>query len=395
VKFYISLAWFLLFAYALTVVVLLPIRAFAQERDGKLLHVLGTRPVSRFGILFSRFLAGVVVGAVVLSIGCAVVGAGSVVVARRAGVDTAMFSGCAVHPLPPRDVPPEEVERLAEELRRDPAFLDRHGEEGVRRMARQALSVWRVKGGEEVPVVWEGLPAGVRAGRLRFLPRVYPPWEDVEGEFRLGGTSLRRRLRSGIPEEFTFGEDAIGRDGRLRLSVKAVATGDVLVNFRSPEGLAVYTPEIGLLENLFRAGAAALTVVAAVGAFGVLAGATVSYPVGILAVVVMVLFGLGSSIFTEAVSEFTETLEHRHGGEATRELIPLAVRQVWQRVMLWALEIMPSLGSFDPGTELAEGRSVPLTRVARSALTGPVFRGGIALLIAWVLFRRQELGKRG
>ncbi len=395
VKFYITVAWFLLFAYTLTLVVVLPIRAFARERDGKLLSVLGTRPVSRLGFLLSRFLSAVVVGAILLGIGCAVVGAGARVVARRFGVDMVVLSGCAVHALPPRSVPPAAVEELADELRQDTAFLDRYGEEGVRRMARQALSVWRLHSGEEASIVWEGLPPRLRNGRIRFLPRVYPAWEEVEGEFRVGTTVVRRRLRSGVPEEFAVPQEAVGEDGRLRLFVTAVAEGDVLVNFRPPDGLAVYTPEVGFLENLFRAGAVVLTVVAAVGAFGVLAGATVSYPVGILAVVVMVLLGLGSTIFTEAVSEFTAPLEHRHAGEPVRELIPLAVRQVWQRIMLWALEIMPSLGSFDPGTELAEGRIVGLSRVAHSTLAGPIVRGGVALGIAWLLFRRQELGRRG
>ena len=136
-----------------------------------------------------------------------------------------------------------------------------------------------------------------------------------------------------------------------------------------------------------------LTFLAAMAALGVLSGSTLSYPVGLLAVVVMVLMALGHSIFTEAVREFTGVLGHHHG-EAPPELIPLALRQVWQKVMLVVLEALPTLGGVDPGSALAEGRSIPLGSVGRAFLEGTLLRGGCAFFIAWVLFRRQELAKR-
>jgi hypothetical protein len=394
VKFYLTVGWFLVFAFALVLAVALPLRVFAQEREEKLDLVLGARPATRFGILAARYLASVLVGAAALCAGAAVLWAGATVLGRRAGATGDFLAGCSVHPVPPPAVPAARVEELARELERDEAFLARHGEAGVRRIARESLAVWRLAGGDEKVIEWTGLPRTAAAGRIRFLPRVYPPWEEVEAEFRAGGQAVRRRLRSGVPAEFALGAGAIDGAGRLRLAVRIDAAGAALVNFRPPDGLAVYVPAIGFARNLLRAAALFLTVVGAFAAFGVLAAATLSSSVGGLAVVVMVVIGLGASLFTEAVGEFTAPLGHHHGGEPHGERIPLAVRRVWQQVMLWTLRLAPGLGALDPGTEVAEGRAIPWERIGASALARTCARGGAALLVAWLLFRRQELGRR-
>jgi hypothetical protein len=394
IRFYVTIAWFLVFAASLASAVIVPLRLFAQERSGKLLHLIGTRPLSRFGFIATRFATGLLAGVLVLAIGGGVIAGGVAVLAHRRGVDAGFLAGAAVFPLPPREVSSRALDELARQLGADEAFREQHGDAGVRRIALTALSTWRLSAGEEATITWSGLPRDLGAGRIRFRPRVYPVWEEVEAEFRFGREVVRQRLRSGVPAEFPFGPDAVTGDGDLPLTVRVIADGKPVVVFEPPDGLGVYVPYITFGENLLRAGALVLMLVAACAALGVLVGATLSYPVGILAVVVIVLLGLGSTLFTQALSEFTEPLGHYHHGETVREPLPAAVRDVWRQIMLAALRVVPTLGTLDPGTELAEGRSIGMARIAAFGLDAAVLRGGGALLAAWLLFRRQELGKR-
>jgi len=394
VKFYLTVAWFLVFAYSLALSVMLPVRTFAREKREKLLQVLGARPISRFGLLWARFLAALGTGGAAVLIGCVCVWAGVKITASRMGVDLSSLSGSHVYPLAPREVPESEVAALARELARDRTFLRRHGPEGILRIARSALSARRLGDGDETVIVWEGLPPGAPAGRIRFLPRIYPPWSQVQATFEVGGKTYTRDLSPDVPAAFAYPAGAVDSEGRLRVRISIKADSNGLVTFRVPDGLSVYVPEMGFGENLLRAGALVMALVGAVAAVGVLVGALLSYPVALLAVMVTVLLGLGSTLFTRAVQEFTGPLEHRHAGEPAHEYIPLPVREVWRKVMLYVLSAAPSLGSFDPGTELAEGRSISSYRILKGAFSQTFLRGGTALLLAWVFFRKRELGRR-
>lgn len=208
VKFYLSVAWFLLFAYSMATVVFLPVRFFAKERDERIIHILGTRPVSRFEFIWARFLSCIMVGSVLLSIGCIVIGAGAKALAVTRGMDLSFLSGCTVFPAPKKKVPQRQVAALARELAQDEAFLGRHGEEGVLQIAEQSLSMWRLKENETAHIVWQGLDVGSAGGRIRFVPQVSPVWEDVEISFSFGGRTLRRIGQPGVPREILFPAEA-------------------------------------------------------------------------------------------------------------------------------------------------------------------------------------------
>ncbi len=392
-KFYVTAAWALLAGYCVVVVGFLPLRFFGSERTERQIHLLGTRPVSRFAFIGARFCASVLVGGAVLACGCLVIRAGTGVLAGRLGIDTDALTGCMVHPAPPREVPEGQVRELAAALARDEEFLRRHGEEGVAAIARENLSVWRLKDGETARITWRGLRRCEAPVRVRVNARIFPPWEVITVQFGMGGETFARELQSGVPIEFSVAGTAIDAEGACSVAVAVPEGKELLVYFPQADGLALYLPEVGFGGNLARAGLLFFAFLAAIGGFSVLAGASLSHAVGVLAVAVLVFVALGAGMLTEAAQQFTGTLEHSHG-RAAPEPVPLALREAWQTVLLGMLAVVPVMHDVDPGTELTEGRTIALGAAGATAFYGAGLRGGGALLLAWLLFRRRELGRR-
>jgi len=396
VKFYLSLGWFLCYAFGLGVGVFSPVRSFARDQEERLNLLLGTRPVPALSVLLGKFLASLCAGAVALLAGCLVLYAGSAIVAARRGVSLSELRGCRPYDLPLRAVSPLAVDSLARELARDTAFLERYGREGVRRIALRSLSVWRVGAGESITVKWSGLPPGVEGTYLRFTPRIYPPWSDAYVKVTAGGRTIERRLRTSIPERIDLPQGAIEPDGALTVTVAVTQTGDsrALVAFVPPDGIAVYVPETGFLGNLLRGALVAIVVAGALAAFGVLAGSALSYPVAVLAGMTFIIVGLGAGLFTEALREFTGPLQHHHGPGPVQEPIPLPVREAWRFVVSAVLKAFPSLGDFDIGLALGDGRLIPLSAALKNFALNLCARGGAALALAWIIFRKREMGRR-
>ncbi|HAK97497.1 MAG TPA: hypothetical protein DCM87_21535 [Planctomycetes bacterium] len=392
-KFYVTAAWLLLAGFSVCVVAYLPLRFFGAERAGRQVHLLGTRPVTRAAFIGARFCAGVLIAGAVLAAGCAVIGAGASVCARRLGIEREALAGCAVRPAPPKPVSAGQVRELAAVLGRDAAFLERHGERGVAAVARESLAVWRLTEGESARIVWPDV--GPREGglRVRVNARVFPPWEIVEVEFRAGAEVMRREIQSGVACELRLPGDAIGPDGALAVTVALPAERKALVYFPPGDGLALYLPEIGFGENLARAGLLFFAFTAAIGGFTVLSSAALSRAVSALAAAVIVFAALSANTLSEAAAQFTGTLGHSHG-EAAPEPLPRGVREVWQKAVTGMLAVVPTMRGIDPGAELVEGRTIGFGAVAAVAVHGTLLRGGGALLLAWLVFRRRELGKR-
>ena len=393
-KFYVTAAWLLLAGFSVGLIAYLPLRFFGAERAGRQALLLGTRPVPRAAFIAARFCAGALITGAVLAAGCAVIGAGAGVCARRLGIETEALTGCAVRPAPPKPVSAGRARELAEALGRDAAFLERHGADGVAAMARESLAVWRLTEGQSATIVWPD--AGPREGgvRVRVKARVFPPLELAEVEFRAGTEIVRRELQNGVACEFRLPGAAIGPDGALGLTVTLPADRKLLVYFPPEDGLALYLPEIGFGANLARAGLLFFAFTAAVGGFTVLSGATLSRAVSALAAAVIVFAALSANMLSEAAAQFTGTRGHYHG-EAVPEPLPPALRAVWQKAVAGMLAVIPTTRGIDPGVELVEGRTIGFGAAAAVAAHGTLLRGGGALVLAWLLFRRRELGKRG
>lgn len=395
-KFYVAAAWLLVMAYGLALVLALPVSWFAHERRTRRIQLLAVRPLSRAGYLCARTAACAAAGGGALVLGVMAVWGGAQIVAARAGVPAALLSGCAVVPAPPRDVPALAVSELAQTLSRDAAFHARWGDEGVRRMARSALSVWRLAEGEEARIQWEGVATAVQGTRLRCRPRVYPPFDEVLLHVTLGdGPERAWAVRTGLPVAIPVEAGAFDPDGRLRVRLRTDSDRPHLVVFPEPDGLALYVPQVGLAGNLWRAGLLSMAFLASMAALGVLAGAALSPNVGLLAVGVLLIVALAAGALDDALAGFTVSAHHHEGHEeASHGVLSDAVRHLWQKIMQGVIAVVPRTAGVDPGTELAEGRLIGMRLVARAALEGLALRGGIALGLAWWIFRRQELGAR-
>lgn len=402
-KFYVSVAWTLVFLFVLGVMVFLPLIFFARERESRIGLLMGTRPVTRFGFLAARLLASWFIGFVLLAAGMFSLWAGTQVLSWRTGADLAALSGCRVKPAPPAVVSGMAVKALVRELGRDRDFVARHGEAGVQRIARRNLSTIRLKENEQTRVTWsrpfplDGHDG--QAARLQYVPSIYPPWGDVSLAFHVAGETITRFVDPGCPGHIPIPRDALNPEGDLAVDVRAVSASPVLVYFLLNQGLSLFVPMASFGENLVRASCLLFMFMAAMTVFSLFSGALFSFPVGMLAAVLLMLVGLSYPFLVASVAAFPEMTDHDHHAhgedqEAGGPSIPAPVRVAWQRTLLGVLMVMPNPGDDNPLNALTEGRLLTWSAVGAAALRELVARSGVVLLLAWFFFSRQELGRR-
>ncbi len=400
VRFYVQISWMALFAFCLVNVLLFPLSVFSSEREQRICFLLGTKPVSRCSFIAARYAGSVILGVCLIACGALVLAAGASVVAVRCDGDLSVLEGCRIYPVPGRDVSKKDAARLVEELSRDPVFLQKHGREGVIRIVRKTLSMQRLKTGEERTIVWRGIRPGTGDGTIRFTPRIYPPLEDVQLVFTVGGGRYERFVTPQKPGMFSFPLEAVRDDGTLAVDIRVDSADEAQVYFPRADGLSVYVPEILFAENLLRAALLLAVFLAAMAPFGVLSGSSFSFPVGLLAVTLMVVIGLGYPIFLSAADVVSQPGSHSHhqhheqNQDGIREWMKKPVFFIWENGMKAILRVFPDFGKVRPSEALVNGHMIQLSVIVKTALTEFVLRGFVVLLLAWFFYSRRELGKR-
>ena len=343
---------------------------FARERENELLPLSLVRPASAFSIVVGRWLAVVLLFALVLLANAVLVN----VVTPRDGFPP---PDCRVHVVPA--LPPAEVSAaLAME-----AFLKKDTTpEAVKKSPRAAiLALLTAKENERYEVVrpgqtvswpFAGVPSAPFAVKTRFST-MYSMKAPLNGVFRfrdcMGVVSNNTQAVLEVPLAACT---EVSTNGNEVLSFTNTGKNDVMLRPRRDVELLV--PGDSFMANSIRASLEMLALSGLLAAFGLFLSAALSRPVALFTAAVLL---AATMMAPDAVSQFPDEFNATVGEKAG-----LAISRA---VMVFS----SALSDVSPVSDLASGRAIAASGLFRAMTVDLVLLPAPLLALASFLLRRK------
>jgi len=197
-------------------------------------------------------------------------------------------------------------------------------------------------------------------------------------------------------QEIRFGPDAVDENGRVYLvyantAHQRIALGASVV-FDVEEMIEVLQDQDSGILNFYRSVLILMCHIALVSAMGLLAGALFSFPVATLLVLCLFFGGMVAPWYHE---HFVKPNVHATYSDVAegKTAVDLMLDTAWRRFAGAIVAVLPNFGSFNPMSNLVNGKIVSWGAVAQAA-AGLVFsKGVLAMLIAAYWYSRRELAR--
>jgi hypothetical protein len=383
----------------------------SQEFERRSLHMVVTKPVTRFQVLLGKWLGVNLLNVLIIILcGCAIYGLARFIRAQpeqferdRHVIEDVVWTARAIA----RPTRPDEeftkaaMEYIDEKIANGEVLAQRRTEE-VAQQIKTYRQRWRVlTSGEERVYRFENLatpkPGTTFQVRYKAIAQPVPPDEkvtlawvflDPETDKPLGNDYMINSARSTERHQFLASDAAI-RNGTAVLAVWNPwnPARPTTVIFDGQDSLQLLY-RVGSFEgNFVRALLIVLLRLALLSALGVFFSVFVSFPVACLCTVAFYLICLGMPFWLESVgadSVFFDAASDPYGalGPAVRALLVPAMRTLF-----------PNFVQYDGGSRLVDGGYVSYTLLGRCALHTLVYGGALLLIPGWLIFRRREVAE--
>lgn len=318
-----------------------------------------------------------------------------------------LIARASVKPEIDREKIREAVEKRYKELEKEdrlPAGLDRD-------RIKEALyaEVWglisTVHPFSEMTWRMKGPPPSKRADALMSLRykiesrSALPPLRFNEINMTLGDDEVWCSFRVGSPksEQFVFVPpplqartiqekelpiDCVEPDGTIYVTMLNEDPRRASLSFDLLDGLEVMYVVGSFESNLFHACLAILIPITCLASFGVFASTFLSFPVGSLVLICLYLISASMGFIAESQGVTTDYYD-----PSEDQGMMFEVRRAMVDGLGWTL----SIGDINPVGDVIEGRSVGWGRLFDSFWRFVLIKGGIAMFIGVLVFRRREL----
>jgi hypothetical protein len=181
-------------------------------------------------------------------------------------------------------------------------------------------------------------------------------------------------------QEVEIPSDCVSEDGSILLTFLNLDPRNLEAFFDLPDALQILY-RVGSFEmNLFHACLAILLPISCLASFSVCASTFLSFPVGSLIVVCLFLVSSSMGFVADSLAVTKDYAPPNPG-------LDYVARQATVAGIGWAL----SLGDLDPVGDLMEGRAIGGSRLWTTCWKFMLLKGGGAMLVGVLVFRRREL----
>jgi len=183
-------------------------------------------------------------------------------------------------------------------------------------------------------------------------------------------------------KEIEFPAEAISKDGTIVVEFANIDPRSSAAAFDLPEALKVLYV-VGTFEtNLLQACLAALIPLASLATFGVFASTFLTFPVGSMILIFLYILSNSMGFVAESLAVAEEYFD-----PTVVQPLSFEIRRTVVDILEWLL----SLGDLTPLSNVMEGQAIGWATLGLSFVKFVLIKGGIAMFIAVLVFRRREL----
>lgn len=430
----VLLTWSVTFATALLTVLTILLSAFVLDDEvrRKQIFMVASKPVSRFSIIAGKWLGIAILNAWLLLLMGVIAHVQLAWFSRpteRATFfqqeikDQILTSRKSVRPnLPTLE---EAMRRFCERVKADKSIPDQELQTRsvmiqIKRLVEQKSI--RVEPLGMMSFMLENVPVPERSDMMYTLRYTLHAIEGgkpfLRGRWLISSSDYSRRYpyetfaKGGDSREFTFPAAVVGKDGKLLIQFQNVSIGNpeatveryrksYAVSFAIPDGLEVLAGKGAFLPNFFRGLSLIWMRMALLAAIGVAASTVMGYPVTVLLLIMVMAYGYGRDFITihyektASAPGTSMSLSDLKAGQVAQDVGGLLLGKGAAISREIVLLIAPAFSRFDdtdPVSDLVAGREITWSRLIWTAFWCVLIRGGLALLLGWLVFRSVEVG---
>lgn len=183
-------------------------------------------------------------------------------------------------------------------------------------------------------------------------------------------------------KEIEFPADAINKDGSIVIEFANIDPRSVSAAFDLPEALKVLYVVGSFETNLLQACLAALIPLASLATFGVFASTFLTFPVGSMILIFLYILSNSMGFVAESLAVAEEYYD-----PTLPQPLSFEIRRMVVDILQWLL----SLGDLTPLSHVMDGEAIGWGALGLSFAKFVVLKGGLAMFIAVLVFRRREL----
>ncbi len=183
-------------------------------------------------------------------------------------------------------------------------------------------------------------------------------------------------------KEIEFPADAINKDGTIVVEFANIDPRSVSAAFDLPEALKVLYVVGSFETNLLQACLAALIPLASLATFGVFASTFLTFPVGSMILIFLYILSNSMGFVAESLAVAEEYYD-----PTVAQPLSFEIRRMVVDLLQWLL----SLGDLTPLSHVMDGEAIGWGALGLSFAKFVVLKGGLAMFIAVLVFRRREL----
>jgi len=183
-------------------------------------------------------------------------------------------------------------------------------------------------------------------------------------------------------KEIEFPADAINKDGSIVIEFANIDPRSVSAAFDLPEALKVLYVVGSFETNLVQACLAALIPLASLATFGVFASTFLTFPVGSMILIFLYILSNSMGFVAESLAVAEEYYD-----PTLPQPLSFEIRRMVVDILQWLL----SLGDLTPLSHVMDGEAIGWGALGLSLAKFVVLKGGLAMFIAVLVFRRREL----
>ncbi len=183
-------------------------------------------------------------------------------------------------------------------------------------------------------------------------------------------------------KEIEFPADAINKDGTIVVEFANIDPRSVSAAFDLPEALKVLYVVGSFETNLLQACLAALIPLASLATFGVFASTFLTFPVGSMILIFLYILSNSMGFVAESLAVAEEYYD-----PTLPQPLSFEIRRMVVDILQWLL----SLGDLTPLSHVMDGEAIGWGALGLSFAKFVVLKGGLAMFIAVLVFRRREL----
>lgn len=200
------------------------------------------------------------------------------------------------------------------------------------------------------------------------------------------GNPQRAERMEAVPvdtnKEIEFPASAIQKDGTVVLEFANLDPRGAAAMFDLPVALKVLYVVGSFESNLLQACLASLIPLASLATFGVFASTFLTFPVGSMILIFLYILSNSMDFVAESLAVAKEYYD-----PSVAQPLSFEIRKVVVEVLDWLL----SLGDLAPLGSLMEGEAIGWVALGLSFAKFVLLKGGIAMFIAVLVFRRREI----